>query len=137
MLSDKQYKPSKTHMISGLCCTDSKWPLQLQEQPAEQGLITLNLCRISRKHPDKSAYYSYHNKCCNWKKYLMAPPGTRAVIHQTPDNRTSWGPRELNAWCCGPAFDHYCNMNLFVLETNITVLHHHLIYSHSIVSCLH
>jgi hypothetical protein len=41
----------------------------------------------------------------------MAPPGTRAVIFNPPNLRTSWGPRALDAWYCGPSMDHYrCNI---------------------------
>ena len=47
----------------------------------------------------------------------MAPPGTRAVIHSSPLTRTSWGPRGIDAWYCGPAEDHYrCNL-FYVPET--------------------
>ena len=47
----------------------------------------------------------------------MAPPGTRAVVYEDPTTRRSWAPRGLDAWYCGPAFDHYRNMKFFVPET--------------------
>ena len=50
----------KNHIISGFCCTDSEWPLQLWNNLTKQALITLNLCRTSRKHPTKSAYHSFY-----------------------------------------------------------------------------
>ena len=104
-------------MISGLCCTDSEWPLQLWDQLTEQGLITLNLCRTSRKHPAKSAYHSFQGHRYDWNKNPMAPPGTRAVVYLTPDNRRSWGPRGIDGWYCGPAMDHYRNLLFYIPET--------------------
>lgn len=76
----------------------------------------MNLCRTSRKHPDKSVYHSYHNRRYDWNKHPMLPPGTRAVMYQALDNRISWGPRGLDAWYCGPVFDHYHNMKFFFPE---------------------
>jgi hypothetical protein len=47
----------KNHIISGLCSTNKEWPLQLWDQMTQQSIITLNLCRTSRKHPKQSAYH--------------------------------------------------------------------------------
>jgi hypothetical protein len=47
----------------------------------------------------------------------MAPPSTRAVIHSSPLTRTSWGPRGIDAWYCGPSENHYRCCNFYVPET--------------------
>ena len=47
----------------------------------------------------------------------MAPPGLRAVIYLDPDNRAAWGARGLDAWYCGPDFDHYRCCSFYVPET--------------------
>ena len=107
----------KNHMISGLCCTDSDWPLQLWDNVTEQASITLNLCRTSRKDPTKSAWHSFHSERYDWNKHPMAPPGTRAVVYEAVGNRLSWGPRGIDAWYCGPCFDHYRNLLFFIPET--------------------
>ena len=96
----------KNHIISGLCSTDREWPLQLWDQLTEQGIITLNICRTSRKDPKCSAYHSFHGKRYDWNAHPMAPPGTRAVVYEDPKTRRSWAPRGLDAWYCGPSFDH-------------------------------
>ena len=58
--AERAIQTFKNHLISGFCCTDSKWPLQLWHQLTKQALITLNLCCTSRKHPQKYAYHSFH-----------------------------------------------------------------------------
>ena len=58
-----------------------------------------------------------HGRKYNWNSHPMAPPGTRAVIYLDPDNRTSWGARGLDAWYCGPDFDHYRCCSFYVPET--------------------
>ena len=90
----------KNHIISGFCCTDSEWPLQLWNNLTQQALITLNLCRTSRKHPTKSAYHSFYGKRYDWNKHPMAPPGTRAVVYEAPAGRLSWGTRGVDGWYC-------------------------------------
>ena len=83
----------------------------------KQGIITLNICRTSRKDPKLLAYHSFHGKRYDWNAHPMAPPGTRAVVYEDPKTRRSWAPRGLDAWYCGPSFDHYRNMKFFVPET--------------------
>ena len=47
----------------------------------------------------------------------MAPPGTKAVVYVDPDNRTSWGQRDIDAWYCGPELDHYRNLRFYYPTT--------------------
>eukprot|EP00804_Cyclotella_cryptica_P024014 CCRYP_020050-RA/>CCRYP_020050-RA protein AED:0.24 eAED:0.19 QI:0/0/0/0.8/0.25/0/5/0/1018 len=105
------------HFVSGLCSTDHDWPLQLWDTMTDQAITTLNLLRTSRIDPSKSAYHQLHGHRYDWNVYLLAPPGTKAIIYESPTTRTSWGNRGLDAWYCGPAFDHYCNMKFYVPST--------------------
>eukprot|EP00804_Cyclotella_cryptica_P003417 CCRYP_018563-RA/>CCRYP_018563-RA protein AED:0.22 eAED:0.19 QI:0/0/0/1/0.33/0.25/4/0/1155 len=115
--AERAIQTFKNHFISGLCSTDSNWPLQLWDTMTEQAIITLNLLRTSRIDPSKSAYHQLHGHRYNWNAYPLAPPGTKAVIYDSPTTRTSWGTRGLDAWYCGPAFDHYRNMKFYVPST--------------------
>jgi hypothetical protein len=107
----------KNHFISGLCSTDRDWPLQLWDQLTPQALITLNLPRMLRIDPTKSACHQMFGRKYDWNAHPLAPPGTKAVIYESPDTRTSWGYRGLDAWYCGPALDHYRNSRFFVPAT--------------------
>ena len=135
--AERAIQTLKNRMISRLCCTDSKWPLQLWDQLTEQGQITLNICRTSRKHPDKSAYHLYNGHHYDWNKHPMAPLGTRAVIYQPPDSRTSWGPRGMDVWYCGPVFDHYHNLILLFPRPKLTKHQRLMICSRSAAFYLH
>jgi hypothetical protein len=37
----------------------------------------------------------------------LAPPGTRIISHEKPDQRASWDPHRVDGYYLGPAFDHY------------------------------
>ena len=107
--AERAIQTFKNHFISGLCSTDTDWPIQLWDQLTPQAEITLNLVRTSRMDPTKSAYHLFHGKQYDWNKYPMAPPGTKAVIYLDPKTRRLWGARGLDAWYCGPSLHHYRN----------------------------
>eukprot|EP00804_Cyclotella_cryptica_P025566 CCRYP_002810-RA/>CCRYP_002810-RA protein AED:0.33 eAED:0.33 QI:0/-1/0/1/-1/1/1/0/369 len=115
--AERAIQTFKNHFVSGLCSTDCDWPLQLWDTLTEQALITLNLLRTSQIDPSKSAYYQLHGHRYDWNAYSLAPPGTKAIIYESPTTRTSLGNRGLDAWYCGPAFDHYRNVKFYVPST--------------------
>eukprot|EP00984_Skeletonema_dohrnii_P002769 scaffold955_cov79-Skeletonema_dohrnii-CCMP3373.AAC.11 len=115
--AERAIQTFKNHFISGLCSTDKDWPLQLWDQLTEQAIITINLVRTSRIDPTKSAYHQFHGHKYDWNRFPMAPPGTKAVVYESPDQRTSWGTRGVDAWYCGPALDHYRNCRFYVPAT--------------------
>ena len=109
--AERAIQTFKNHFISGLCTTDPDFPFQLWNHLTLQAVITCNILRRSRITPDISAYEQLHGAKYNWNAHPMAPPGTRAVIHSSPLTRTSWGPRGIDAWYCGPSENHYrCNL---------------------------
>ena len=105
-VAERAIQSFKNHFISDLCSTNTKWSIQLWDQLTEQALITLNLCQIEHAYPTKSAYHAMHGHKYNWNRCPMAPPGTIAVVYKDPTRQCSWAPRGVDAWYCGPAFDH-------------------------------
>ena len=114
--AERAIQTFKNHFISGLCTTDSDFPLQLWDQLAEQAQDTLNLLRTSRQDPSKSAYEAL-NGAYNFNKWPMTPPGTKAVIWENPSGRQSWAPRGIDAWYVGPSKDHYRLYRFYCPET--------------------
>jgi hypothetical protein len=115
--AERAIQTFKNHFISGLCSTDKDWPLKLWDQLTDQAVITINLLRTSRIDPTKSAYHQFHGHKYDWNRFPLAPPGTKAVVDESPDQRTSWGTRGVDAWYCGPALDHYRNCRFYVPAT--------------------
>ena len=50
----------------------------------------------------------------------LAPPGSRVVMHNKPEIRGSWDPREIQAFYVGPAIDHYRCVTVFDPTTRRT-----------------
>ena len=47
----------------------------------------------------------------------VRPPGTRATIFNPPETRGYFGPRALDGWYVGPAWDHYRSMTFQIPST--------------------
>ena len=46
----------------------------------------------------------------------LAPPGTKLVIHEKPQQQKSWSPHGVDAWYIGPAIEHYRFVKAYVPE---------------------
>ena len=115
--AERAIQTFKNHFISGLCITDQNFPFQLWNHMTTQAVITCNILRRSRINPNISAYEQLHGNKYDWNAHPLAPPGTRAVIYESPTNRASWAPRGVDAWYCGPALEHYLCCHFFVPDT--------------------
>ena len=47
----------------------------------------------------------------------MAPPGTRVVVHDKPDQRASWAHHGTPYWYIGPSLEHYRTMKCYMPAT--------------------
>jgi hypothetical protein len=47
----------------------------------------------------------------------MAPPVTRIVAHEKPDQRTSWDPYGVDGYYLGPALYHYRCYQVYITKT--------------------
>jgi hypothetical protein len=59
--------------------TDTDFPLQLWDKLAPQVQDMLNLMRASRTDPILLAYEAINGQY-NWGRYLLAPPGCKAIV---------------------------------------------------------
>ena len=74
------------------------------------------MLRTSRVHPKLSAFHVLEGQH-DFNKVPFGPPGTRATIFNPPEIRGSFGPRELDGWYVGPAWDHYRSMTFQITST--------------------
>jgi hypothetical protein len=92
--------------IAGLCSTDTRFPMHLWDRLIAQATLTLNLLRPSRRNPRVSAYTMLEGNF-DFNKTPVAPPGTKIIIHEKPQQRGSWDPHGIDGWYLGPAMEHY------------------------------
>ena len=67
------------------------------------------MLRTSRVHPKLSAFHVLEGQH-DFNRVPFGPSGTRATIFNPPETRGSFGPRALDGWYVGPAWDHYRSM---------------------------
>ena len=109
----------KAHFISGLITCDPSFPLSEWDHLIPQCNITINLLRSSRRQPHLSAYTCLFGHF-DFNKTPLAIPGTRAIVHETPQQRTSWAPHGIDAYYVGPSLEHYRCYKFFIPKTNTT-----------------
>jgi hypothetical protein len=86
----------KNHFCSGL----AEWDLLMP-----QADITLKLLRSSRRQPKLSACACLFRNF-DFNETPLDPPGTRAAVHITPNQRTNMLPHGVDGWCVGPSEEH-------------------------------
>jgi hypothetical protein len=79
----------KDHFIAGLASLDPTFPMHLWCRLIDQCTQTLNLMRASRINPRLSAEAQL-NGAFDYNKTPLAPPGTKVLIHETPNRRRTW-----------------------------------------------
>jgi hypothetical protein len=84
----------KNQFIAGLCSTNRDFPLNLWYKLLPQCLITLNLIRRSRINSHLSAK-AHMNGAFDFNRTPFAPPGTKVLIHENPENRSTWAPHTV------------------------------------------
>jgi hypothetical protein len=115
--AERAIRTWKNHFIACLCSTDPSFPVRLWDKLIPQAELTLNVLHTSRINPKLSAHAKIHG-IFDFNRTPLARPGTRVLLHETPDNRTSWSPHGKEAWYVGPALEHYRCYQSYVPDTN-------------------
>ena len=114
--AERAIRTFKEHFIAGLATVDKMFPLQLWDELLEQAQDTLNMLRTARVNPRLSAYAILEGQF-NFNKTPLAPPGTKALIYNEPNRRTTFGPHATDGWYTGPAKLHYRCYRFYVPST--------------------
>lgn len=114
--AERAIRTWKNHFVAGLCSTDTNFPMHLWDRLLPQATITLNLLRPSRRNPQISAYQMLEGNY-DFNSTPMAPPGTKIILHEKPNERKSWDPHGTNGWYLGPALEHYRCYRVFANKT--------------------
>jgi hypothetical protein len=100
--AERAIRTWKNHFTAGICSVDQAFPLHLWPHLIEQATITINLLRASQRNPQVSAHSVLEGNF-NFDATPMAPPGTKVLIHEKPQQRGSWDPHGIEGWYLGPA----------------------------------
>ena len=114
--AERAIRTVQNHFIAGLCSTDPNFPIFLWDKLLPQAELTLNLLRGSRLNPKLSAWAQV-NGVFDYQRTPIGPPGTRVLVHDKPDQRSTWSPHGLEAWYIGPALEYYRCFRCWVWDT--------------------
>ena len=74
------------------------------------------MLRTLRVHPKLSSFHVLEVQH-DFDRVTFRPPGTRGTIFNPPETRVSYGPRALDFWYVGPAWNHYRGINFQIPST--------------------
>ena len=100
-----QSKRYKDHLIAGLSSYDPNFSLHLWDRLIPHATLTLNLLHPYRINSRLSAEAQL-NGAFDFNRTPLAPPGTRVMVHKTPNNRRTWAPHGVDGWYIGTSPDH-------------------------------
>jgi hypothetical protein len=106
----------KDHFVAGLASLDPNFPMHLWCRLIDQCTQTLNLLRPSRINPRLSAEAQL-NGAFDYNKTPLAPPGTKVLIHETPNRRKTWAVHGVDGWYLGGAPEHYRCYRVYATKT--------------------
>ena len=86
--AEREIQTFKNHFIEGLCIGDNDFNMQLWVRILKPETIILNMIRQLRTLTHISAYNHIFGEFC-FNRTPLAPPGTRVVIHNRPNDRAS------------------------------------------------
>ena len=87
--AERAIRTYKSHLIAGLYTCDPKFPSREWDRLLTQCNITINLLRSERRNLSLSDYAELLGNF-NFNATPMAPPVTKVVVHEKPNNRLSW-----------------------------------------------
>jgi hypothetical protein len=106
----------KDHFVAGLASLDPHFPMHLWCRLINQCTQTLNLMRPSRINPRPSAEAQL-NGAFDYNKTPLAPPGTKVLIHETPNRCQTWANHGADGWYLGGAPEHYRCYQVYATKT--------------------
>lgn len=84
----------------------------------EQCEITVNILRPFTDNPLISAYEGIFGKKYDFLSHPISPPGTKVVVYEPSDSRSSWSPHGISGFYLGPALKHYRSVICYIPSTN-------------------
>ena len=114
--AERAIQTFKNHFIAGLASTHREFPMHLWDCLLPQAIITLNLLRPSQWNPSLSAHQQLFGNF-DYNRTLLAPPGSKVIIHEPLEVRQKWDLHGKYGWCIGPSVDHYRCFKIYVPST--------------------
>ena len=86
-MAEREIRTCKNHFIAGTASTEKDLPIRLWDKLIDQATMTLDMLRTLGRNPHISAYSDIYGEFDS-NKTPMAPPGTKIVIHENPQEKT-------------------------------------------------
>ena len=114
--AERAIQTYKYHFIAGLSSCNPNFHLHIWERLIPHATLTLNLLCPSRLNPRMSSEAQL-NGAFDFNRTPLTPPGTRVIVHETPNNRRTCPPHGVDGWYLGTAPEHYQCHRVYIPRT--------------------
>lgn len=114
--TERSIQTWKYHYIIGMCITDKRFLIHLACRLRSQYDIKLNILRSSRINTNLSAYSQLKGNF-DFNATPLAPPETKALIHENPNQRNSWHTHGVSGWYICPVLEYYRCYKVYSVNT--------------------
>jgi hypothetical protein len=108
----------KNHFIAGTVTVDPDFPMTQWAKFLLQAELTLNHLRAFADNDKISAYEGIFKSKYDFRAHPLAPIGTKVVVYEPSDQRTSWSPHGIQGFYLGPSLKHYRSVAVYIPNTN-------------------
>ena len=115
--AERAIRDFKNHLIAMLATVHPSFSLDLWDELLPQANLTINLLRPFGPDPTRSAYAGIHGSNYDFRAHPIAPCGTQVLIHEAPQQRSTWAPHGIPGFYLGPALAHYRSFRVFAIST--------------------
>lgn len=115
--AERAIRTFKYHFILTLCTVSNDFPMTLWDKLLPQVELCLNHLIPYGPNPNISAFEGLHGCQFDFRAHLIAPAGTKVLIHDKPTGRSSWAPHGVLGFYLGPAKHHYRCFNVWAVDT--------------------
>jgi hypothetical protein len=116
-LAERAIRTFKEHFKALRASCDPLFPKHLWCRLLQQATLSLNLLREARLHPQLSSYHALWG-AFDYNRTPLAPPGTKVLVHEKPQQRNTWDDNGVEGWYLGPAMSHYRCYRCYVSATH-------------------
>ena len=114
--TEKEILTFKYHLIFGLCTVDPCFPICLWCRLFPLSTTTLNIMRPSCMNL-KLLSEATLNGAFDYNKTPLAPPSTKILADETPNQRRTWAEHVVDGWYLSTAPQHYCCHRTYITKT--------------------
>ena len=114
--AERDIRTYKNHLIATRAGVDKDFPKDLWDELLPHTTMTLNILRPCLVAPNTSAW-DYLHGTWDYMKHPIGPAGSKVLVYESPEHRSSFADHGVEGFYLGSAPDHYRCHRVYIPST--------------------